>query len=36
MNNELQKLGLTPNEIKIYNILLEIGENTVGPIIKKN
>ncbi len=35
MNNELQKLGLTPNEIKIYNILLEIGENTVGPIIKK-
>ncbi|MDP1884657.1 MAG: helix-turn-helix domain-containing protein [Candidatus Moranbacteria bacterium] len=35
MDNELKKLGLTPNEIKIYDALLEIGENTVGPIIKK-
>jgi sugar-specific transcriptional regulator TrmB len=35
MDNELKQLGLTPNEIKIYNTLLEIGENTVGPIIKK-
>jgi sugar-specific transcriptional regulator TrmB len=35
MDNELRQLGLTPNEIKIYNTLLEIGENTVGPIIKK-
>jgi len=35
MDSELKQLGLTPNEIKIYNTLLEIGENTVGPIIKK-
>lgn len=35
MDNELKQLGLTPNEIKIYNTLLEIGENTVGPMIKK-
>jgi sugar-specific transcriptional regulator TrmB len=35
MDNELKQLGLTPNEIKIYNTLLEIGENNVGPIIKK-
>jgi len=35
MEQELKKLGLKPNEIKVYNTLLEIGENTVGPIIKK-
>ena len=35
MENELKQLGLTPNEIKIYNTLLELGENTVGPLIKK-
>ncbi|MFA5961358.1 MAG: helix-turn-helix domain-containing protein [Parcubacteria group bacterium] len=35
MENELKQLGLTPNEIKIYNALLELGENTVGPLIKK-
>lgn len=34
MDNELKQLGLTPNEIKVYNTLLEIGENTVGPVIK--
>jgi len=34
MDNELRQLGLTPNEIKVYNTLLEIGENTVGPVIK--
>lgn len=35
MDSKLRQLGLTDNEIKVYNILLEIGENTVGPIIKK-
>lgn len=35
MDKELEQLGLTPNEIKIYNTLLEIGENRVGQIIKK-
>lgn len=35
MENKLKKLGLTDNEIKVYLTLLEIGENTVGPIIKK-
>lgn len=35
MQNELKQLGLTDNEIKVYLTLLEIGENTVGPIINK-
>lgn len=35
MENELKQLGLTPNEIKVYQALLELGENTVGPLIKK-
>ncbi|MCK5415889.1 hypothetical protein KAI92_00510 [Candidatus Parcubacteria bacterium] len=35
MNKELKLLGLTNNEIIVYNTLLEIGENTVGPIIAK-
>ena len=35
MENKLKQLGLTNNEIKVYNILLDIGENAVGPIIKK-
>lgn len=35
MENELKLLGLTENEIKIYNTLLKLGENTVGPIIAK-
>ncbi|MCK5510649.1 helix-turn-helix domain-containing protein [Candidatus Parcubacteria bacterium] len=35
MQNELKQLGLTDNEIKVYITLLEIGENTVGPIINK-
>lgn len=35
MENELKQLGLTDNEIKVYLALLEIGENTVGPIINK-
>jgi sugar-specific transcriptional regulator TrmB len=32
----LDKIGLTKNEIKIYLILLEIGESTSGPLIKKS
>lgn len=35
MEKELKKLGLTDNEIKTYNALLDIGECTVGPITKK-
>ncbi len=35
MEQELSQLGLTPNEIKVYLVLLELGENTVGPLIKK-
>jgi sugar-specific transcriptional regulator TrmB len=35
MENELRQLGLTPNEIKVYNVLLKIGENSVGPIIRQ-
>lgn len=35
MENELKKIGLTSNETKIYETLLDIGENTVGPIVKK-
>lgn len=35
MEKELEKMGLTNNEIKVYNSLLEVGENTVGPIIRK-
>lgn len=35
MENKLKQLGLTNNEIKVYVTLLDIGENTVGPIIKK-
>ncbi|MDD5191692.1 MAG: helix-turn-helix domain-containing protein [Candidatus Nanoarchaeia archaeon] len=31
----LLKAGLTKNEIKVYVILLEIGESTSGPLIKK-
>lgn len=35
MEQQLKLLGLTDNEIKLYMSLLEVGENTVGPIIKK-
>ncbi|MFC1598432.1 TrmB family transcriptional regulator [Patescibacteria group bacterium] len=35
MENELQKLGYSPNQAKIYLALLELGQTTVGPIIKK-
>jgi len=35
MDSELKQLGLTKNEIKMYDALLELGENTVGPLIKK-
>ncbi|MBU0471796.1 MAG: hypothetical protein KKF65_04165 [Nanoarchaeota archaeon] len=36
MNTEiLEKAGLTKNEIKVYVALLETGETTSGPLIKK-
>lgn len=35
MEKILEDLGLTPNEIKLYLTLLELGENTVGPLIDK-
>ncbi|MCU0678832.1 MAG: hypothetical protein MUC28_00080 [Planctomycetes bacterium] len=35
MENELKTLGLTDNEIKVYSALLDIGENTVGPLVAK-
>ncbi|MFH1784906.1 MAG: helix-turn-helix domain-containing protein [Candidatus Micrarchaeota archaeon] len=36
MNLEiLYKLGLTENEIKVYLSLLELGQSTTGPLIKK-
>lgn len=35
MQKELQKLGFTPNETAIYLILLELGQSSTGPIIKK-
>lgn len=35
MHEILDDLGLTPNEIKLYLTLLDLGENTVGPLIKK-
>jgi sugar-specific transcriptional regulator TrmB len=35
MEQELQKLGYSLNQAKIYLALLELGQTTVGPIIKK-
>jgi len=35
MIEELQKLGLTENESKVYLALLEVGSTTAGQIIKK-
>lgn len=35
MQEILINLGLSPNEIKVYLALLELGENTVGPLINK-
>jgi len=35
MEKELQQLGYSPNQAKIYLALLELGQTTVGPIIKK-
>ena len=32
---ELQKIGLTDGEAKVYLALTEIGSSTVGPIVKK-
>ncbi|MBT5021783.1 hypothetical protein HOK51_11585 [Candidatus Woesearchaeota archaeon] len=33
---ELEEVGFTPREIKVYTALLEIGESSVGAIIKKS
>lgn len=33
--NELQQLGLTKGEAKVYESLLILGSSTVGPIVKK-
>jgi len=35
MQEQLKELGLTDNEISVYQTLIDIGENSVGPIIKK-
>jgi predicted transcriptional regulator len=35
MQNELQQLGYSSHEIDIYLSLLELGQTTVGPIVKK-
>jgi predicted transcriptional regulator len=35
MLKNLTKLGLTPNEAKIYSTLLDLGQSSTGPIIKK-
>lgn len=35
MEDGLKQLGLTNNEIKVYEALLEVGETTVGPIVEK-
>lgn len=34
--SELQELGLTENEARIYLALLELGSSTTGPIIKRS
>ncbi len=35
MLNDLKKLGFTPNEIKVYSALLDLGQSSTGPIIKR-
>ncbi len=35
MKSELKQLGLTYNEIRVYESLLDLGKVTVGPILKK-
>ena len=35
MEKELQQLGYSPNQAKVYLALLELGQTTVGPIVKK-
>lgn len=35
MQKELQQLGYSPNQATVYLALLELGQTTVGPIIKK-
>jgi HTH-type transcriptional regulator, sugar sensing transcriptional regulator len=37
MNTQiLEKLGLTPNEVRVYLSLLRLGESTTGPIIEES
>ena len=33
---QLQQLGLTEGESKVYEALLSLGSSTVGPIVKKS
>jgi len=35
MQKELEKIGFTPNEARVYLTLLELKESPTGPIIKK-
>jgi len=35
MINELKKLGFTNNEINVYSAILDLGQSSTGPIIKK-
>lgn len=35
MKEKLKQLGLRPNEIKVYTTLLDLGQSTVGPMVKK-
>lgn len=35
MQKELEQLGYSPNQAKTYLALLELGQTTVGPIVKK-
>ena len=35
IKNDLETLGLSPNETKVYVSLLELGLTNVGPIVKK-
>ncbi len=35
-HSDLQRIGLTEGEAKVYLTLLELGSSTVGPIVKKS
>ncbi len=36
VEKELEALGLTPGEAKVYTALLELGSTTVGPLVKRS